>query len=166
MRDGLTLLLERNGFEVAAAAADAEDLLRRVRAHRPQLVLTDIRMPPTHTDEGLTAALAIRNDTPHTAIAVLSQHVPRDLGCELLETADDGGGIGYMLKQQVASSDVFCSGLRRGGEGGAVLAPEVVSAMLRRSKQLGDRRAPVPIREGSPQARRSYLRRVRAAAML
>ena len=72
MRDGLTLLLERNGFEVVAAATDGEDLVRRVRAHRPQLVLTDIRMPPTHTDEGLTAALTIRRESPGAAIAVLS----------------------------------------------------------------------------------------------
>ena len=72
MRDGLTLLLERNGFEVAAAATDGEDLVRRVRAHHPQLVLTDIRMPPAHTDEGLKAALAIRRQAPNVAIVVLS----------------------------------------------------------------------------------------------
>jgi DNA-binding NarL/FixJ family response regulator len=132
MRDGLTLLLERNGFEVAAAATDGEDLVRRVRAHRPQLVLTDIRMPPTHTDEGLTAALTIRRESPGAAIAVLSQHVQRDLACELLESADHGGGIGYMLKQRVASRAAFCADLKRVGEGGAVLDPEVVSAMLRR----------------------------------
>lgn len=132
MRDGLTLLLQRNEFEVAAVAADGDDLVRRVRAHRPQLVLTDIRMPPTHTDEGLQAALAIRHDAPEVGIVVLSQHVQRDLACDLLENADHGGGVGYMLKQRVASSDVFCSDLRRVGEGGAVLDPEVVSAMLRR----------------------------------
>jgi DNA-binding NarL/FixJ family response regulator len=132
MRDGLTLLLERNGFEVAAAATDGEDLIRRVRAHRPQLVLTDIRMPPTHTDEGLKAALAIRQHAPNMAIVVLSQHVQRDLACELLENADHGSGIGYMLKQRVASSEAFCADLRRVGEGAAVLDPEVVSAMLRR----------------------------------
>lgn len=132
MRDGLTLLLERNGFEVAAAATDGEDLVRRVRAHHPQLVLTDIRMPPAHTDEGLKAALAIRRQAPNVAIVVLSQHVQRDLACELLENADQGGGIGYMLKQRVASSEAFCADLRRVGEGGAVLDPEVVSTMLRR----------------------------------
>jgi DNA-binding NarL/FixJ family response regulator len=132
MRDGLALLLERNGFEIAALVTDGEDLMRRVRAHRPQIVLTDIRMPPTHTDEGLRAALAIRREWPAVAIVVLSQHVQRDLACELLESADHGG-VGYMLKQRVASSDAFCSDLRRVGDGGAVLDPEVVSAMLRRS---------------------------------
>jgi DNA-binding NarL/FixJ family response regulator len=132
LRDGLALLLERQGFEVAATAADGDDLIRRVRAHRPQIVLTDIRMPPNQTDEGLRAAVQIRSDWPQMAIVVLSQHVQRGLACELLEAAGEGGGIGYLLKQRVADSEVFCSDIRRVAEGAAVLDPEVVSTMLRR----------------------------------
>jgi DNA-binding NarL/FixJ family response regulator len=132
MREGLVLLLEREGFEVVAVAGDGEELVRKARAHRPEVVVADIRMPPTQADEGLRAALSIRTQQPQVAIVVLSQHVQRELACELLERAAEGGGVGYLLKQRVADGASFCSDLERIGNGAAVLDPEVVRAMLAR----------------------------------
>lgn len=138
MREGLVLLLERCGFDVAGVAADGEDLVRKARAHAPDVVIADVRMPPSQTDEGLRAALAIRETHPEIAIVVLSQHVQRRYAAELLESAGDGRGVGYLLKQRVADSETFCADLRRVGAGGAVLDPEVVRTMLG-----GTRRGPV-----------------------
>ncbi len=138
LREGLVLLLERCGFEVAGVAADGEDLVRKARAHAPDVVIADVRMPPSQTDEGLRAALAIRRTHPDIAIVVLSQHVHRRYAAELMESEGDGRGVGYLLKQRVADSKTFCSDLRRVGSGGAVLDPEVVREMLG-----GGRRGPV-----------------------
>jgi DNA-binding NarL/FixJ family response regulator len=137
MREGLVLLLERAGFEVVGVAADAPDLVRKALTHRPDVVIADIRMPPTQTDEGLRAALEIRASGPRIAILVLSQHVHREYAGELLESGDGAGGVGYLLKQRVANSERFCSDVRHISEGGSVLDPEVVAAMLGRSRHDG-----------------------------
>ncbi len=135
MREGLVLLLERCGFDVVGVAADGEDLVRKARAHAPDVVVADVRMPPSQTDEGLRAALAIRQSHPDVAIVVLSQHVQRRYAAELLEGGGDGRGVGYLLKQRVADSATFCADLRRVGAGGAVLDPEVVRSMLGRIRR-------------------------------
>jgi DNA-binding NarL/FixJ family response regulator len=134
LREGLVLLLERAGFEVAGVAGDGEDLVRKARAHDPDVVIADIRMPPTQTDEGLRAALAIRREKPRIAILVLSQHVQRQYASELLESGAHGGGVGYLLKQRVADGDTFCADLRRICAGGSVLDPEVVATMVGRAR--------------------------------
>jgi DNA-binding NarL/FixJ family response regulator len=130
MREGLVLLLERDGFEVAGVAADGQDLVRKARAHQPDVVVADVRMPPTQTDEGLRAALEIRETEPQIAIVVLSQHVQRRYASELLRSGDGAGGVGYLLKQRVADSEAFCADVRRVADGGSALDPEVVSTML------------------------------------
>jgi DNA-binding NarL/FixJ family response regulator len=132
MREGLTLLLEQGGFEVAGAAADAEDLERKALAHKPDLVVADIQMPPTHTDDGLQAALRIRAALPGIAVLVLSQHVQRRYASALLE--DGADGVGYLLKQRVVDGDAFCADVRRLCAGGTVLDPDVVSIMLSRAR--------------------------------
>jgi DNA-binding NarL/FixJ family response regulator len=133
MREGLSLLLERAGFEVVGVAADAQELEREALAHDPDLVVADIRMPPTNTDEGLRAALRIRTVRPRVAILVLSQYVQPRYASELLETGP--GRVGYLLKQRVADVETFCADLRRICDGGSVLDPEVVSAMLAYPRQ-------------------------------
>jgi DNA-binding NarL/FixJ family response regulator len=130
MREGIVLVLERGGFEVAAVAADGDDLVRKARAHDPDVVVADVRMPPSQTDEGLRAALAIRETHPHIGIVVLSQHVQKRYASELLQSGGDAGGVGYLLKQRVADSDTFCADLRRIAAGSSVLDPEVVRMML------------------------------------
>jgi DNA-binding NarL/FixJ family response regulator len=133
MREGLALLLERAGFDVAGVAADADALEREAGAHRPDLVVADIRMPPTNTDDGLRAALRIRDALPDTAILVLSQHVQQRYALELLQGR--ARGVGYLLKQRVADVDAFCADARRVAEGGSVLDPDVVAAMLARGRR-------------------------------
>jgi DNA-binding NarL/FixJ family response regulator len=134
MREGLVLLLERQGFEVAGVAGDGDDLVRKANAHEPDAVIADIRMPPTQTDEGLRAALQIRESKPHIAILVLSQHVQRQYASELLESGAGAGGVGYLLKQRIADGDSFCADLRRICAGASVLDPEVVAALLGRAR--------------------------------
>jgi DNA-binding NarL/FixJ family response regulator len=135
MREGLVLLLERAGFEVVGVAADGEDLVRKAHAHEPDVVIADIRMPPSQTDEGLRAALQIRESKPQIAILVLSQHVQRQYATELLESGAGAGGVGYLLKQRVADSASFCSDLRRICAGASILDPEVVAAMIGRARR-------------------------------
>jgi DNA-binding NarL/FixJ family response regulator len=135
MREGLKLLLERADFEVVGVAADGEDLVRKTRAHGPDAVVADIRMPPTQTDEGLRAALEIRESEPQVAILVLSQHVQRQYASELLESGAGAGGVGYLLKQRVADGESFCADLRRICDGASVLDPEVVATMLARARR-------------------------------
>lgn len=134
MREGLVLLLERGGFEVVGVAGDGEDLVRKAKTHEPDAVVADIRMPPTQTDEGLRAALQIRESKPQIAILVLSQHVQRQYASELLESGAGAGGVGYLLKQRIADGDSFCADLRRICAGASVLDPEVVAAMLGRAR--------------------------------
>jgi DNA-binding NarL/FixJ family response regulator len=133
MREGLALLLEQGGAEVVGRAADAEDLVRKVGAHRPDLVVADIRMPPTGTDDGLRAALRIRAEMPEIALLLLSQHVQRSYATELLE----GGtaGIGYLLKQRVADLESFRADIKRIAAGGCVLDLEVVAVMMARPRR-------------------------------
>lgn len=135
MREGLAILLENAGFSVAGLAADGDGLVRAARAHNPDIVIADVRMPPTFTDEGLRAALAIRQADPQIAILVLTQHVHRQIAAELVESGEGRRGTGYLLKQRIADVDSFCSDLRRISEGASVVDPEVVSAMLGRARR-------------------------------
>jgi DNA-binding NarL/FixJ family response regulator len=128
LRAGLASLLDDAGIEVVGQAGDLDDLLRKVRAHKPDVAIVDIKMPPTHTDEGLQAALIIRFELPGTAVLVLSQYVERQYATELL--AESAEGVGYLLKDRVADIDRFIDAVRRVADGGSVLDPEVVSQML------------------------------------
>ena len=128
LRAGLTKLLETTGFEVAAAVDDAAGLLAAVERHRPELVIADVRMPPTFTDEGLRAAIDIRRDHPDVGVLVFSQYVETRYATRLL--ADRPTGVGYLLKDRVADVDVFLESLRRVAAGGTALDPEVVAQLL------------------------------------
>ena len=132
LREGLARLLGEAGFEVVDAVDDAERLLRSVGEHEPDVVVADVRMPPTHTDEGLKAALVIRRRWPRTAVLVLSQYVEERYATELL--AGETRGVGYLLKDRVADVDEFVEALRRVGGGGTALDPEVVSQLLARGR--------------------------------
>ncbi|MDA0634936.1 response regulator transcription factor [Nonomuraea sp. MCN248] len=130
LREGLIRLLEGSGLRVVAAVAEAESLLRATEEHRPDLVLTDVRMPPTHTDEGLRAALVLRREQPKLAVLVLSQYVEERYAAQLLSSAT--GGVGYLLKDRVADVAEFVDALRRVAAGGTALDPEVVAQLLLR----------------------------------
>ncbi len=132
LRRGLTLVLESAGFEVAGAAADAAGLLELTERHQPDMVITDVRMPPTHTDEGMVAALTVARTYPAMSVVVLSQHVQRRYAIELL--AEKRRGIGYLLKQRIGDVETFCDDLRRIHGGGAVIDPEVVAIMVARAR--------------------------------
>ena len=132
MREGLRLVLERAGFEIAAVAADAVELTRRVRAARPDLVVADIRMPPRLADDGLQAVLELRAEWPELPVIVLSQHVQRQYATELLEAG--GRGVGYVLKQRVADVDAFVDDVRRVHGGATILDPVVVATMMNRPR--------------------------------
>ncbi|WP_449373178.1 response regulator [Arthrobacter psychrolactophilus] len=133
LRHGLQLVLEGGGFEVVATVGDAVELELAVALHRPDLVITDIRMPPTHSDEGLLAALRIRAEYPEIAVVVLSQHVQRRYAKELLSTSQ--GKVGYLLKQRIADVDTFRDQLREVAAGGTALDPDVVALMVAHAKQ-------------------------------
>ncbi|RZU52363.1 LuxR family two component transcriptional regulator [Krasilnikovia cinnamomea] len=136
LRAGLTKLLTDGGFEVVAAVPDAEELLAAVDAHRPDIVVVDVRMPPTHTDEGIRAALVIRRQHPKVAVCVLSQYVEERYATDLLSV--DTRGIGYLLKDRVAHVSDFLDALRRVAAGGTALDPEVVAQLLvRRNDPMG-----------------------------
>jgi DNA-binding NarL/FixJ family response regulator len=125
---GLVKLLESAGFEVAATAADAIGLLDAVEREQPDLVIADVRMPPTHTDEGIRAALAIRGQWPGIAILVLSQYVEERYAADLLSA--NTSSVGYLLKDRVADVTEFLDALRRVAAGGTALDPEVVAQLL------------------------------------
>ena len=133
LREGLARLLDEAGFDVVEAVPDGEQLLRAVAQHTPDVVVADVRMPPTHTDEGLRAALVIRRRWPGTAVLVLSQYVEERYATELL--AGDTRRVGYLLKDRVADVDEFVEALRRVGGGGTALDPEVVSQLLARGRR-------------------------------
>ncbi len=133
MREGLVLVLQRAGFDFAAAVGDADGLLRAGQTCYPDLVVADIRMPPQHADDGLQAALALKKASPGVAVLILSQHVQQRYAEELL--ASGTGGVGYLLKQRVADVESFCADARRVAAGGTVLDPEVVSAVLSRARR-------------------------------
>jgi DNA-binding NarL/FixJ family response regulator len=132
LREGAVRLLEDAGIEVVGQAGDAEDLLRKVRAHKPDVVLVDIRMPPDNTDDGLRAAVVIREEMPGTGILVLSQYVDEHYAIDLLSTGSEG--VGYLLKDRIAEVDRLVDAIRRVAEGGSVLDPEVVTEMLGRRR--------------------------------
>jgi DNA-binding NarL/FixJ family response regulator len=131
LRAGLTRLLVDAGEEVVASVGDADELLRVVELHQPDLAVVDVRMPPTHTDDGLRAALEIRRRWPSVGILVLSQYVEESYATELL--AVDTAGLGYLLKDRVADVADFMVDVRRVGAGGTALDPEVVAQLLARS---------------------------------
>jgi DNA-binding NarL/FixJ family response regulator len=127
LREGVASVLERSGFQVVGQAGDAVGLLELVREHEPQLVIVDIRMPPTHSTEGLEAAQTIREEFPETGILVLSAHVEIDEATELLATGDR---IGYLLKGRVLDVDEFVDSLRRIAAGGSVVDPGLVQTLV------------------------------------
>jgi DNA-binding NarL/FixJ family response regulator len=133
LREGLSRLLIESGFDVVAAVGDGEAVLRMVDEHRPDVAVLDVRMPPTHTDEGLRAALVIRRQWPDVAVLVFSQYVEERYATELL--AGETRGIGYLLKDRVADVVEFVDALRRVAAGGTVLDPEVVAQLLARSRR-------------------------------
>ncbi|HSC91028.1 MAG TPA: response regulator [Gaiellaceae bacterium] len=145
LREGIVRLLEESGFEVAAQSGTREDVLRHVAMHKPDVAIVDIRMPPTHTDEGLRAAKEIRERFPATGVLVLSQYVEPAYAMELL--SESAEGVGYLLKDRVSDVDEFASAVRRVGEGGSALDPTVVSQLV------GRRRREDPLEGLSPRER-------------
>jgi DNA-binding NarL/FixJ family response regulator len=145
LREGLARLLTEAGFEVVAHAADADELLREVERHRPNVALVDIRMPPTHTDEGIAAAQTIRARWPEVGILVLSQHVQPGYAIELLSEGADG--IGYLLKDSVSDLSALADGVRRVAEGGSVLDPSVVAQLVEKPRRGRDPLADLSDRE-------------------
>jgi DNA-binding NarL/FixJ family response regulator len=135
LRDGLTRLLRDNGFDVVAAVVDGDALITSVLLERPDVAIVDIRLPPTFRDEGVRAALTLRERAPDTGILIVSQYVEQAYASELL--ADGRGGIGYLLKDRIMDVDDFVAAVRRVGEGGTALDPEVVSQLLSRRKAGG-----------------------------
>ncbi len=133
LRAGLTRLLVEAGEEVVSAVGDATALLEAVERNRPDIVIADVRMPPTHTDEGIRAAVTLRQTYPEIAVLVLSQYVEERYAVDLI--AGDTAGVGYLLKDRVADVSDFLDAVRRVGSGGTALDPEVVSQLLARSRQ-------------------------------
>jgi DNA-binding NarL/FixJ family response regulator len=145
LREGVARVLEAAGFDVVAEAADGEELMRAVREHRPDVAVVDIRMPPTHTDEGVQAARAIRAELPGTGVLVLSQHVEEGYALKLL--SDSTEGVGYLLKDRVSDVAEFTAAVRRVAEGGSALDPTVVSQLV------GRRRRDDPLADLTPRER-------------
>jgi DNA-binding NarL/FixJ family response regulator len=132
LRDGLARLLGDSGFEVVAQCETADDLLRKVRSYEPDVVVVDIRLPPTHNDEGLRAAIAIRSRHPAVGVLVLSQYVELGLALELL--ADSAEGVGYLLKDRISEVTEFVASVRRVATGGSALDPIIVSTLLAKQR--------------------------------
>jgi DNA-binding NarL/FixJ family response regulator len=145
LREGVARLLTEEGFEVVGQVDNPDDLVRRVGFSKPDVAVVDIRMPPTHTDEGLRAAKQIRERFPQVGVLVLSQYAEPDYALELL--ADSSEGVGYLLKDRVADVEEFCSAVRRVGQGGSALDPAVVSQLV------GRRRRDDPLAELTPRER-------------
>ena len=145
LRAGVVRVLEQAGFAVVGEARDAEELLEQVAEHRPDVAVTDIRMPPTHTDEGVRAAIRIRTERPETSVLVLSEYVSETYALQLLGESPEG--VGYLLKRRVTEPASFADAVRLLARGGTALDPEVVEQML-------ERRAPGgPIDRLTPQER-------------
>ena len=134
LREGIARLLTDEGFEVVACCGDAEELLRKLTSHDPDVVIVDIRLPPTHSDEGLRAAIEIRERYPGIAVLVLSQYVEVGLAMKLL--ADSAEGVGYLLKDRISEASDFIASVRRVADGGSAVDPIIVSTLL--SKQRRD----------------------------
>jgi DNA-binding NarL/FixJ family response regulator len=135
LRAGVVRVLEDTGFVVVGEASDAEELVNQVRVHRPDVVVTDIRMPPTQTEEGLRAAAIIRSELPHTGVVVLSQYVKESYAIQLLEESTTG--VGYLLKDRIMEPRGFAGAVRQVARGGSALDPEVVAQMLERRRRGG-----------------------------
>jgi DNA-binding NarL/FixJ family response regulator len=132
LREGLVRLLDDEGFDVVAQCEDGDDLLLKVRSYAPDVAIVDIRLPPTHNDEGLRAALEIRSKHPSVGVLVLSQYVEVGLALKLL--ADSAEGVGYLLKDRISDVHDFVTALRRVAEGGSALDPIIVSTLLSRQR--------------------------------
>jgi DNA-binding NarL/FixJ family response regulator len=145
LREGVARLLEDAGFEVVGQAENADDLLLKVRSYKPDVAIVDIRMPPTHTDEGLRAAQEIRHDHPGIGVLVLSQYVESGYALELLQGSAEG--VGYLLKDRVSDVEDFAAAVKRVAEGGSALDPEVVSRLV------GRRRGDDPLSRLTPRER-------------
>jgi DNA-binding NarL/FixJ family response regulator len=145
LREGMARLLEDAGCDVVGQAGNADQLLLKVRSYTPDVAIVDIRMPPTHTDEGLVAAKEIRDSYPGVGVLVLSQYVEPAYAMELL--AESAEGVGYLLKDRVSDVDEFVSAVRRVAEGGSALDPAVVSQLV------GRRRGNDPVGELTPRER-------------
>ena len=134
LRDGLTRLLRDNGFDVVAAVTDGDALVTTVLLEKPDVAIVDVRLPPSFRDEGVRAALTLRERAPDTAVLIVSQYVEQAYAAELL--ADGRGGLGYLLKDRIMDVDDFVSAVRRVAEGGTALDPEVVAQLLSRRGPL------------------------------
>lgn len=145
LREGVARLLEDAGFEIVGQAADADDLRRKVYAHKPDVAIVDVRMPPDNTDDGLRAALEIRERQPATAVLVLSQYVEEGYALDFVGGSD--GGVGYLLKDRVANVERFVESVGSVAAGGSALDPEVVAQLL------GRRRRDDPLAEITPRER-------------
>ncbi|HEY3089247.1 MAG TPA: response regulator transcription factor [Jatrophihabitantaceae bacterium] len=145
LREGIAALLDDSGFEVIAQCGTADELLMIVRSYRPDIAIVDIRMPPTHTDEGLRAAQEIRERYPGTSVLVLSQYIESGYALDLL--AESAEGVGYLLKDRISDVREFAAGVRRVADGGTALDPAVVSRLV------GSRRGKGPLDELSPRER-------------
>ena len=145
LREGVARILDEAGFEVVGQAGNADELLLKVRSYSPDVAIVDIRMPPTHTDEGLRAAQEIREKHPNCGVLVLSQYVEPAYAMELL--AESAEGVGYLLKDSVSDVNEFADAVRRVGEGGSALDPTIVSQLV------GRRRRDDPIDQLTPRER-------------
>ena len=142
LREGIARILEGAGLEVVAQTGNADDFLRRAHAHRPDVAVVDVQMPPRNEDDGLRAALELREKSPHTGVLVLSQHFEEAYAADLI--GEHAEGVGYLLKERVGDVSVFIDAVRRVADGGTALDPEIVARML------GRRRAHGPLDELSP----------------
>jgi DNA-binding NarL/FixJ family response regulator len=145
LREGIALLLEEAGFEIVGQSSTADDLLLKVRSYHPDVAIIDIRMPPTHTDEGLRAAKTIREEHPDVGVLVLSEYLEPAYAMEVI--SDNAEGVGYLLKQRVSELDEFASAVRRVAEGGSALDPAIVTQLV------GRRRRDDPISSLTPRER-------------
>jgi DNA-binding NarL/FixJ family response regulator len=145
LREGIARLLAEADFDVVALAGDADDLIRKARAHHPDVVVADVQMPPGHGDDGLRAALELRRERPETGVLILSQYYEEDYAVELI--GDRPEGVGYLLKERVGDVDAFIQAVARVAAGGSALDPEVVGRML------GRRRGGGPLDQLSPRER-------------
>ena len=136
LREGIARLLEESGFDVVAQAGDAEDLIRKAVAHKPDVAVVDVCMPPTNTDDGLRAAVEIRRRLPATAVLLLSDYLEKHYALELL--SDGAERVGYLLKDRVVDLERFTDAVRRVGQGGSVLDPQVVSWLVDRGPWADD----------------------------
>ena len=145
LREGIARLLGEAGFEIVGQSSTADDLLLKVRSYSPDVAIVDIRMPPSHTDEGLRAAKTIREQHPDVGVLVLSEYLEPAYAMELI--ADNAEGVGYLLKQRVSELDEFASAVRRVAEGGSALDPAIVTQLV------GRRRSDDPVATLTPRER-------------